>query len=162
MKAYITILGRSVWALINTFYAVLREKRYFPDQIYVFAEENYIDNLGMVEKGIKILSKRFGFSPKIKSEEVEEANFLDAGLKISKLINELKADGVEVAVDITPGRKALVVGTLVPGPQIPVDHIFYLALKTLEDVSKPYMMIPLHIQHLIDYIDVMKKQKVFK
>jgi len=38
-KAYITILGRSTWALINTYHAVLMEEAYHPDVIHIFAED---------------------------------------------------------------------------------------------------------------------------
>jgi len=35
---YITMLGRSIWAVLNSYYAVLKEKQYYPDDIILFAE----------------------------------------------------------------------------------------------------------------------------
>ncbi|MDI9609958.1 MAG: hypothetical protein QFX36_01370 [Archaeoglobales archaeon] len=40
-RAYITLLGRSGWAVVNTYYALLILKSYYPDLIQIFAEESY-------------------------------------------------------------------------------------------------------------------------
>jgi len=159
VKAYITILGRSTWALINTYYAVLAEKAYYPELIYIFAEDIYADQIGKAIKGIEILSEEFGFKPEIKQEVVRELDFVEAGLKITSLIKDLKQNGYKVAIDITPGRKALVAGALIPISKIGVDHVFYLAIKTLDNVSKPYKMIPLQIQELRDFVEDVRVHK---
>ncbi|WP_456467961.1 hypothetical protein [Archaeoglobus sp.] len=44
-KAYLTLLGRSDWAVLNTYYAVLVEKSYYPDKIHIFAEKSYSECL---------------------------------------------------------------------------------------------------------------------
>jgi len=54
VRAYITILGCSMWALLNTYYAVLMEKAYYPDAIHVFAEDAYAGELEKVVEGLKI------------------------------------------------------------------------------------------------------------
>lgn len=158
MKAYITILGRSVWALINAYYAVLVEKSYYPDIVYIFAEDIYADQLDKAIKGIEILSEEFGFKPEIRQEIVREADFVEAGVKITSIIKDLKQN-CRVAIDITPGRKALVAGALIPISKIGVDHVFYLAIKTLDNVSKPYRMIPLSIQGLRDFVEDAKAMR---
>jgi hypothetical protein len=151
MKVYISILGRSVWALLNTYYAVLFEKAYYPDSVYIYTEGIYSKELEKAVEGIKILSEEFGFSPKIDSHIVKEADFLNAGREISELIGKLKAEGYSIAIDITPGRKALVAAALIPAVKHKMAHVFYLAVKRLE--SKPYMMIPLSIQQLKDFME---------
>ena len=151
-RAYITILGRSTWALLNTYYAVLMEKTYFPDLVYVYAEDIYADELEKAVEGIKILSEEFGFNPEVHAKIVREADFLNAGKEISELIGKLKEEGYSIAIDITPGRKALVAAALIPAVKHKMDHVFYLAVKSLE--SKPYMMIPLSIQQLKDFMEV--------
>ncbi|WP_144060498.1 hypothetical protein [Archaeoglobus sulfaticallidus] len=153
MKAYITILGRSTWALINTYYAILSEKTYYPDIVYIFAEDIYADQLDKAIRGIEILSEEFGFEPEIRQEIVRESDFVEAGFKITSLIRDLKQNGYSVAIDVTPGRKALVAGALIPISKIGVDHVFYLAIKTLDNASKPYRMIPLQIQELKDFVE---------
>ncbi len=60
-RAYITFLGRSVWALINSYNAVLSERKFHPDSVFVFAEEPYKGNLDKVLEAIEFLSNAFGF-----------------------------------------------------------------------------------------------------
>ena len=151
-KAYITILGRSTWSLINTYYAVLCEKSYYPDLIHVFAENVYEEGLEKAVKGVEILSEEFGFKPEIEHEIVKEADFIEAGLKINSLIKDLKQKGYSIAIDITPGRKALVAGALLPTGKIGIDHVFYLVIKSLKNAAKPYKMIPPQIQNLKDFM----------
>ncbi|MFW6194768.1 MAG: hypothetical protein ACOC5L_04540, partial [Halobacteriota archaeon] len=74
----------------------------------------------------------------------------------NSLIKELKQEGYTVAVDITPGRKALVAGALLPAEKLRVDHVFYLAVKDLG--SKPYKMKPLKDQVLRDFIAEVRKR----
>ncbi|MFO7966781.1 MAG: hypothetical protein R6U44_04200 [Archaeoglobaceae archaeon] len=155
MKALITILGRSTWALVNAYYAIL-EKEYHPDFIQIFVEDIYSDELEKAVDGLKILSDEFGFEPQIKTEVVKEAEFIEAGMKLNSVIKGLKREGYTVAVDITPGRKALVAGALLPAEKLGVDHVFYLAVKNLE--SKPYKMKPLKGQVLRDFIAEVQKR----
>ena len=72
-KAYITMLGRSTWALVNSYYALLRERRYFPDSIFVFTEKSYENELEKATNGLETLSKHFGFQFTIHQEVIEEA-----------------------------------------------------------------------------------------
>ncbi|MBE8540166.1 hypothetical protein [Geoglobus acetivorans] len=149
-RAYITILGRSTWALINTYYAVLMKKEYFPDTLHIFSENVFADELEKAAEGMRILSKEFGISPEIQTHLVPEADFVSAGRMISELIRRLKEEGCSIAIDITAGRKALVAAALIPAVKHKMDHVFYLAVKRLE--SKPYMMIPMANQSLRDFI----------
>ena len=152
-KALLTLLGRSKWALINTYYALLAEKEYFPDQIVIITEEPYKEQLLKVREGFEVLSSEYGFTPDICEISLPASAFYEAGKKISTLVKELKADDYEIAIDITGGRKALVAGTLLSIANQGVNHVFYLAIDSLDDASKPYMMIPLSIQHLRDFTE---------
>ncbi|MBD3227138.1 MAG: hypothetical protein GF329_03035 [Candidatus Lokiarchaeota archaeon] len=152
MKTYITILGRSDWAVINTYYAVLKHKKFFPDYIYVITEDIYEPELEKVIAGLNILSDAFDFHPEINSKIMKEANFAESGIQINNLIKKLKKDSPEIAIDITSGRKALVAATLLPLYKNHVDYLFYLAIKTTKEVNKPYEMIPMQIQNLRDFV----------
>ncbi len=137
---------------MNTYYAVLREKNYLPDKIYIFTERTYQPNLEKAISAIQILSEEFGVDPEIDSRVVSDWDFLEAGKEIFELIKSLKTAGFEVAIDITPGRKALVVASLISGIKIQIDYVFYLAIMSTEDAAKPYMMIPLQIQQIRDFM----------
>jgi len=41
-----------------------------------------------------------------------------------------------------------------------VEHLFYLSLRDLEYASRPYMMIPLHIQRLKDFMEGRRWKKL--
>jgi len=152
-RAYITSLGRSVWALVNTYYAVLRDSDYYPDMIYVFTTTQYEPDLKKTLEAIKILNSEFGIAPKINSQVVDDVEFYFATKTIFDIIKGLKDKGYQVAIDITPGRKALVVATVIPASRIGVDHVFYLSITSTEDAAKPYLMIPLQHQQIRDFIE---------
>ena len=67
-----------------------------------------------------------------------------------KYLMELKKKGYTIALDITPGRKALVAAALISAEKIGVDHIFYLAVDSIEEL--PLLMKPAPILHLHDYL----------
>lgn len=146
------MLGRSSWAVVNSFYAVVQGWGYRPDRVYLFTEEVYRERLSKVEKGISLIAQGYGLTPTIESVVVAEADFIDAGKKISSLIHELKENGAEVAIDITPGRKAMVAGALMPLMKIDVDHIFYLAIRAIRFGDRPYRMIPKQVFTLHNFV----------
>lgn len=150
-RAYVTILGRSTWALINSFYAVL-ESNYYPDTVHVFLEEIYSVEKEKVEAALKIFKEEFNLYYEVTTHITGESDFVNAGKQIYELLKNLIAEGFEVAVDITSGRKYLVAAALLPASKLPVHHLFYLELKNLRDAAKPYYMIPLGIQRLRDFV----------
>jgi hypothetical protein len=151
-RAYITNLGRSTWALVNTYYAVLREKQYFPDNVYIFTERTYKPELEKAKAAINILSEEFEVQPDIQTKVVHDWDFLAAGKEIFGTVKKFKENGYEVAIDITPGRKALVVASLISGIKVNIDYVFYLAIRSTDDAAKPYMMIPRQIQNIRDFM----------
>jgi len=159
MRAYITMLGRSNWALVNTYYAVVMNG-YKPDKIYIFLENTHEEKLPQTVEALKIISEAYGFSPKIHWEIIEEDNFLEADEKIGTLLKTLKEKGHEISIDITPGRKVLVVGAAIHALPLEVEHLFYLSLRNLEHANRPYMMIPLHIQRLKDFMEGRRWKKL--
>ncbi len=160
MRAYITILGRSIWAVINALYAVLKQKGSRPELIYIVTEDLFKDKVGFAQEGVQILAEEFGFRPKIEKKVVEEGNPTVAGQEISTLINDLKTAGYDIDIDITPGRKSLVAGIMIALTKANVDNIYYLDIKTIVDVNIPYEMIPMQLQSLKLFME--KRQETVK
>ena len=52
---YITMTGRAVWALLNAYYAVLRETKFRPTQIIILSETEHAWQITVVKKGLSIL-----------------------------------------------------------------------------------------------------------
>jgi hypothetical protein len=151
-RAYVTLLGRSLWGFVNSYYAVLRHREYYPSRIIIFVEEVYKDKLDKGKMALLALSEEFGFIPSIDVELISESELFEAGSRIQMIVRELAENDYETALEITPGRKALVTGALISLSGMGLDHVFYLKVKDLEDGAKPYMMIPLQIQRQIDFI----------
>jgi hypothetical protein len=121
--------------------------------IQVFTTTQYEPDLDKTLAAIKILNSEFGISPEVNSKVVNDVEFYFATKTIFDIIKSLKNQDYQVAIDITPGRKALVVATVIPATKIGVDHVFYLSIRSTEDAAKPYMMIPLQYQQIRDFIE---------
>ncbi|MDI9644266.1 MAG: hypothetical protein QFX35_03480 [Candidatus Verstraetearchaeota archaeon] len=152
-RRYMTILGRSCWALVNAYYAAVRQKGYLPETVAIFAEAGMAQELETVSDAIATISEKYGGTTEVTNLTVREGDFIEAGKTIFSMIRSWKDAGDEVAVDITSGRKALVVGAITPLCRIEVDHIFYLQIDEIEGASKPFMMIPLGRQKLRDFAE---------
>jgi len=150
-QAYITLMGRSGWAVVNSFYASVIETDYRPEKIHVIYESQSSEEVEPVIQGLKIIQSSYT-SPDIQRWGVKDWDSLAAGETTLELVQNLKEEGYQVALDITGGRKSLVAGSLVAlmlRDLIP-DHIFYLAIEITQGVAKPYFMIPKRIQSLYD------------
>jgi hypothetical protein len=150
--AYITFAGRSVWALLNTYHAVLREGRCLPDEVHIVAETPCTADTATVSAGIGIISRRYGTSPAVSVTAVPCDDFVGAAGTVLDLARRRTAEGHEIALDITPGRKALIVAAslaLVDAGISPA-HIFYLSLQGGGPLPLPHPMISFHLQTLHD------------
>lgn len=150
MNAYIILLGRSIWASLNTYYVVLMKKGYEPGLIWIVTETPYEEKLSQLEEGLEIISQGFDLNPQIRSTVLPDGDIVEAGLEIGGLVNSLKKD-YNVSLDITSGRKALVAGALLATANNKPDHIYYLKIDTLNDISKPYPMITEQHYELVDF-----------
>ncbi len=90
-KAYITLLGRSVWALTNSYYAAIRERDYLPSRVCILTEEPYKGALDKAVRGIELTSAFFGSAPEISREAVAEGSFQDAGGRVSAAVKGLRS-----------------------------------------------------------------------
>jgi hypothetical protein len=153
--AYITLLGRSVWALVNAYYAVLREKRLRPERVYIVTEDVYSGSASVAAEALRIISDGYGCAPEIVVQTVPEADFVGAGRKIRSLAGDVIGEGHHVAIDITSGRKVMVAGALLALSlaRLDIRHIYYLAMRGVDDIAQPYMMIPLQNQRIHDVIE---------
>ncbi|MCE5337445.1 MAG: hypothetical protein LLF90_02005 [Methanomicrobiaceae archaeon] len=152
---YITLLGRSTWALVNAYHAVLREKGLRPERVSIVTEKPYSVNASTAVEAIRIISEGYGFAPVIEVEVLPEADFVRAGQTIRSLAADFIRQGFRVAIDITSGRKVTVAGALIAVSLAGLDirHIYYLAMRSVDDVAKPYMMIPHQIQRIRDIME---------
>lgn len=150
--AYIVFAGRSLWALLNTYHAVLRNGICSPDEVQIVVETPCMSGTAAAAEGIGIISQRYGISPAVSTVPVPCGDFAAAAGRVRDLARGLAADGFSIALDITPGRKALIVASCLAlaSADIAPAHIFYLNLQGGGPLPLPHLMIPLHLQTLHD------------
>jgi len=156
-KVYITMTGISKWPVLNSLWAAICCKGYVPDKIYLFVTMGREAEAQSLSDWIKVLMDSYGKKVEPLLRTIEEGNFTSSGKKITAVMEEERAVGNEVAIDITPGRKAIISSALLSAWQKQVDHVYYLYLEDMRNASNPYPMIPFHLQHFVDL-----KEEVWK
>ncbi|WP_461866878.1 hypothetical protein [Thermococcus sp.] len=149
--AYVTLLGRSSWALVNTYYAVISGGRK-PEKVFIFTEEIYRRKLPDIVEAIEKISKAYNFTPGIGTVVIPNNSFLEADKKFKEIFQRLESEGYTIDLDITSGRKALATAAIVQVREFRVDRIIYMALLDFDFPNRPYMMIPKHMQRLKNFL----------
>ncbi len=149
-RVYITMTGISRWPVLNSLWAAISVKGFVPDRIYMFSTRGKEIEAEQLCSWITSLMEAYGRSIEPIERTLEEVYFASSGKKITAVMDEEKAKGSEVAIDITPGRKAIISSALISAWQKQVDHVYYLYLEDLRNSTNPYPMIPFHLQHFVD------------
>ncbi len=150
-QAYITLMGRSGWAVLNSFHAVVIETKYRPEVVHLIYESEYANDIESVIRGLEIIQSSYA-TPNVKALEVPNWDAHATGRIFLELVQDLQKKQSEIALDITGGRKALVTGALLKLKGKSMKHVFYLAIDTIEGAAKPYLMIAKRGQKLLDII----------
>ena len=152
--AYVTLLGRSPWAVINTYYKLLKKGRGTSNlrAIYVFTEERYKNNLPRVVRALEAISEAYNLRPRIETVVIKDYGFFEADRKFKELFTKLEREGYRIGLDITSGRKALVAAAIVQIREFPVSFIVYMGLLDMDFPDRPYMMIPTHMQPIKNFL----------
>ncbi|UCE35963.1 MAG: hypothetical protein JSW00_10380 [Thermoplasmata archaeon] len=156
MNIYITMTGFSDWAIFNSLWAVVRLRQYIPDRIYIFTTKKRRRQAELAKRRFIILLKEYGKKPNIVISEVPKADFVTSGWRINDVVKKEKSLGNKIAIEVTPGRKAMVAGALVPSIQGKVDHVFYLYLEDVDYADNLFLRIPLTVQHSHDFMEEIK------
>jgi hypothetical protein len=156
-KIYVTMTGISMWPVLNSLWAAICCKGYAPDKIYLFVTKGREQEARTLSHWISVLTEAYGKRADPVIKEIDEGDFASSGKRINTVMDEERAAGNEVAIDITPGRKAIISSALLSAWQKQVDHVFYLYLEDMRNASNPYPMIPFHLQHFVDL-----KEEVWK
>ncbi|MBP1912425.1 PDDEXK family nuclease [Thermococcus stetteri] len=151
MSVHIALLGRTPWALVNTYYAsVMREER--PKEVYIVTESRYSHNLPKITEAIKAISEAYGFSPEVKTLVIPDDDFKEADRVLKNLFSELTEKDGDIVLNMTSGRKALVAAAIIHSRESKVREILYMALLDVQFPNRPYMMLPKHMQVLKNFL----------
>lgn len=149
-RLYITICGRSGWALLNAYHAAHRECGYIPDETIIIAEESQRHRIPAIQEGCRLISNRHGGSSSIRCDFIHDGDIPGTARTVRQIATAHA--GEMRALDITPARKALAAAALIAlvSAGISLDHIFYLSLADYPHANRPYMMIPRLRQRMVD------------
>jgi hypothetical protein len=154
MKVLITLMGPSNWGLFNSLWGMIRFHKFVPDKIHILGRERDKRDFETVRKMMIPLLREYGSKADVSYEVVEGGNVEDVFEKVKNMVEEERRKGSELALDVTPGRKAAVLGSMLAGwdeGKIGLfDHIFYLYIESLRNASRPFILIPIPIQHCHD------------
>jgi hypothetical protein len=151
-KVLLTMMGRSVWGLINSVWSNIRQFDYLPDKVYVLTAGCEAARGQMARDMLVVLLKEHGSPAVVEMVDVPGDDIKEIGNRVNEIIGAENAKGSEVAVDVTPGTKATVLGTVIGAGKVKVDHIFYLYIESLQNASRPYLEIPLDLQSSHDLL----------
>ncbi len=137
--------------MLNSLWASIREQDYIPDKVYICTTRKNAKSIHRCRERISTLLKGYDKEATITTVEIPENDFVAVGKKIADIIKKEKKAKNRVALDITPARKAISSPALIAADEFDADHIFYLYIEDITNADRPYMMIPLMIQHSTDF-----------
>ncbi len=145
-KVLLTMRGRSVWGLFNSVWSDIRQFDFLPDKVYVLTAGCEAARGQTARDMLVVLLKEHGSPGEVELVDVPGNDIKEIGRRVNELIGAENARGSEVAVDVTPGTKATVLGTVIGAGKVKVDDIFYLYIESLQHATRPYLDLTLALQ----------------
>lgn len=138
---FITFVGRSEWAVVNSFWAVLFHEEIYPDKIHIITREDNLERAKKCKEGIKAILDGYDIESEIEINETDLDEDLGHSADLVKKI--CIEDESKKVLDITGGTKGVTSGALIRAVECDVSSIYYLFIDSLEDADRPYLDIPL-------------------
>mgnify|MGYP006290133085 CR=1 FL=1 len=152
MRKYITLVGRNYWTTLNSLWAVIKEDKFTPDEVYILTEKSFKERAETLKEDVENLLKNYDIDAEVFIEINEDADLYHAGEEVQKIIGDGNEN--EVALDITGGRKTMVAGSLVNPRSKSLKHVFYLYSDEAVDTDKPYPAIDSDRMLIKDFVDM--------
>jgi len=151
MHTYITQVGGSVEAVINSLWMNALKKGSFPDKIYLLWNKEIKKYKESVKKAIEILSKEYDLQVDIDDNITFDEDNISEFTKIHEDLIESEIDaGNKVTVDTTPGRKFMS-GISMKNIEKYGTEGYYLHLKNTTEFRYNWLPeIPTGLQNLVD------------
>ncbi|MGM0405290.1 MAG: hypothetical protein ACQEQM_04025 [Thermoplasmatota archaeon] len=140
MRKYITLVGKNYWESLNSLWAVIKENKFEPEEVWLVSEKENLRRAKVLKRDFKKLLSNYGFDGETNISLIEDHD----GINLGETLQELIEDDDKIALDITGGRKYLVAGSLVNPHSYKFDHVFYVYTGDIDDTDKPLPTIRLH------------------
>ena len=156
MKSWITTIGPSPFAVINTFWAAADRDDWVPDRIYLIYNEDTKEFLpGISAVMERIILEYGGDRPEIYCKCVDENDLAGVFKTYEGIISQERELGNEIAIDITPGRKYMSAFSLYAGLKDgTIDKIYYIHIRGRKFMNLPYPLIPTPYCNLEDIVSI--------
>jgi hypothetical protein len=146
-------MGRSTWALVNSVWASARTFSFVPDRVYILTAGCDKNQAEVAAKMLRHLLREHGSAAEVRLEVVDAQDARNVAEAVRRLASAEKAAGATLALDVTPGKKVMVVGSILSSlTKNDFEHVFYLYVDSLKNTDRPYLEIPLEMQHCHDIL----------
>lgn len=131
--AWITTSSTRVESVVNSFIAAC-DDGFVPDRLYHMITPEVEDTMEQVQAVAAETATAYGGDGlEIRTTELQtELDFESIHSHVKAAVDEVQADGGELAVDITPGRKFMTAIAFAAGMRYGADHVYYLYLDPRE------------------------------
>ena len=156
MRSWITTVGPSPFALINTYWAAVERDGWISNRIFLIYNEQTRSLLPGIAKVLtKITTEISGSIPEIRFSLIDEDDLEKVFRTYQKIINDERDIGNKIAIDITPGRKYMSAFSLYAGlKEGSIDKIYYIHIRGKKFMNHPYPMIPAPYCDLEDIVSI--------
>ncbi len=147
---FITFVGRSEWAVVNSFWSILFHRDIRPSKIHILFRTSDEDRAESCIEGLKEILKAEEIDCTIEKHEVKERFDL---MGPAEIVKDIMAESEEskIVLDITPARKFMASGSLVQAMKRDIEDVYYLYIDEVDEATKrPYLDIPLPRQELLE------------
>ena len=138
-------------AVVNSFWAILREG-FHPQEVVLLLTEGFEKQPGEVIPAMEAAAEyETGSSPRFSVIDVRGVEYT----ALPGRLKEIFAEGVgraETAVDVSPGRKYLVVPAVMAAREVGVRHIFYTFIRDLSWGDVPLPLKPFTTYRVYDLL----------
>lgn len=128
-------------------WASIRMYDYLPDRVHILTAGCDRDTAVRAAKMLGILLTENGSKGEVVVRVVSEEDVSEIAHEVKSITAEERKAGNQIALDVTPGKKATVLGSVLSGmSRNDFDHIFYLYIEQLKNADRPFLEIPLSLQ----------------
>jgi hypothetical protein len=153
MKVLVTLLGRSGWGLFNSVWSMIRTHDYVPGKVYLITDGCQMFVAEQVGTMLATLLTEYGEHHEIEIVPLRGDLIREVAEKVREIAEKEKKQANTLALDVTAGTKSMVMGAVIPGMDRNLfDHIFYLHIESPKNAARPYITIPLSVQHDHDFL----------
>jgi CRISPR/Cas system-associated protein Csm6 len=152
------MMGRSHWSLFNSVWAMSRTMDFVPERVHILTagcDKNAADKAALMVRG---LLSELKSGAEVLVQVISEEDASEIADKVKKLATMEKEQGNQVALDVTPGKKTMIIGAILASSNL-VDHVFYLHIESLKNADRPFLEIPLSVQHSHDFLSEVRMRR---